>query len=68
MPKDKSQPEPSAPSPLLTVQDVAAILAVSAKTVRRWIAAGELPVHRLGRSIRISDADLQLFIRVRRHA
>lgn len=41
---------------------------VSEKTVRRWIAAGDLPVHRFGRALRISEKDLEMFIRTRRDA
>lgn len=47
---------------LFSIETVAAMLDVSPKTVRRWISAGELPVHRLGRQIRISEADLAAFI------
>ena len=47
---------------LYSVDDVAEQLGVSSKTVRRWIAAGDLPVHRLGRQLRISEADLVAFI------
>ncbi len=38
------------------------MLDVNPKTVRRWIATGLLPVHRLGRQIRISEPDLAAFI------
>ncbi len=51
-----------------TVREVAANLLVSEKTVRRWIDVGELTAHRLGRQIRISEADLLAFIRTRRQA
>jgi excisionase family DNA binding protein len=47
---------------LFSIETVAAMLEVSPKTVRRWIAAGLLPVHRLGRQIRISEPDLAAFI------
>ena len=47
---------------LLSIETVAAILDVSPKSVRRWIAAGLLPVHRLGRQIRISEPDLAAYI------
>ena len=47
---------------LYTVDVVAEQLGVSTKTVRRFIAAGDLPVHRLGRQLRISEADLTAFI------
>ena len=52
---------------LYAVDDVAEQLGVSSKTVRRWIAAGELPVHHFGRQLRISEADLAAFIAQRRH-
>jgi excisionase family DNA binding protein len=47
---------------LFSIETVAAMLEVSPKTVRRWIATGLLPVHRLGRQIRISEPDLAAFI------
>ena len=31
-------------------------------TLQRWIEAGALPVHRLGKQIRISQPDLAAFI------
>jgi excisionase family DNA binding protein len=37
-------------------------LNVSPRTVRRAIESGALPVHRFGRLVRISDADLQAFL------
>jgi excisionase family DNA binding protein len=46
----------------LSVEAVATHLQVSTKTVRRWIDAGELPVHRLGRQLRVSEADLGAFV------
>lgn len=36
-------------APLLTADQVAARLNVSVRTVRAWVAAGRLPVVRLGR-------------------
>ena len=47
---------------LLSVAAVADRLDVSTKTVRRWIEAGELRIHRLGRSVRIGETDLQQFL------
>jgi len=47
---------------LLSIETVAETLDVSTKTVRRWISQGELPVHRLGRQLRISEGDLAVFI------
>ncbi|MGC1179179.1 MAG: helix-turn-helix domain-containing protein [Methyloceanibacter sp.] len=49
-----------------TVAGVAELLAVSTRSVRRWIAAGELLAHRFGRQIRISELDLRAFVEWRR--
>ena len=54
-----------APEPLLTVDEVAGILKVATKTVRREIKRGELPAVRIGRQLRISADDLVLYIRRR---
>ncbi len=48
------------------VKDVADVMMVSDRSVRRWIAEGDLKAHRFGRAIRISDQDLKDFIRSRR--
>jgi len=56
--------------PLLGIADVAEILKVSVKQVRRYIADPDsrkrLSVIRIGRLIRIDPADLESFIRDRR--
>lgn len=54
------------PHRLLTIRDVADILRVSAKSVRRWIDAGDLVAHRVGRQLRVSQGDLETFIKLRR--
>jgi len=59
--------EPTLP-PLLTIEQTAKHVQVSDKTIRRWIKAGDLVAHRFGRQWRISSADLQTFIRMRREA
>ena len=41
-------------SGLLTRHDLAAHLKVSVRTIDRLTAAGELPVHRLGKAVRFS--------------
>lgn len=51
------------PVSLLTAEEVASILRVSLRTVRRFTAAGQLPVVRFGRSVRIDRADLDNFLR-----
>jgi excisionase family DNA binding protein len=47
---------------MLTVDQVAEHLAISTKTVRRWIADGRLNAHQIGRQLRISERDLQVFV------
>jgi excisionase family DNA binding protein len=47
---------------LLSVEGVALELQVSTKTVRRWIGAGLLAHHRLGRQIRIAEHDVRAFL------
>ena len=49
-----------------TVSQVANLLAVSTRSVRRWIAAGELLAHKFGRQVRISEIDLRAFVDRRR--
>ncbi len=52
--------------PLLTIEQAASYIQVSTKTVRRWIEARDLVAHKLGRQWRISNSDLQNFVRMRR--
>lgn len=47
---------------LLTIDEVAERCRVSSRTVRRWIGAGDLPAHRLGRQLRIAPNDLSAFL------
>ncbi len=47
---------------LLSIDSVAELCGVSAKTVRRWIAQRLIPVHRLGRQLRIGEPDLAAFL------
>ena len=51
---------------LYTVRDTATYAQTSEKTVRRWLNSGMLPFHRLGRQIRIAEADLLAFLAERR--
>ena len=46
------------PLRLRTIDETAEILSVSSRTVRRLIDSGALPVHRFGRSVRVSDPDI----------
>ncbi len=55
-------PTPPRRPRLLTILQVADELQISTKTVRRWIAVGQLATHRLGRQLRIAEADLVVFM------
>jgi excisionase family DNA binding protein len=50
------------------IAETAEMLRVSTRTVRRWIAAGELVAHHLGSSVRIAEADLRAFLALHRQA
>jgi excisionase family DNA binding protein len=52
---------------LLTLPDVAKVLGVCTRSVRRLIERGEIPVHRVGRLIRITETDLHNYIRLCRN-
>jgi excisionase family DNA binding protein len=45
-----------------TIAQVAELLAISERSVRRWIATGELVAHKFGRGVRISETDLKTFL------
>src|ERR1700674_2519154 len=49
-----------------TIAEVAEILNVATRTVRRWIKAGDLVVHQVGGVIRIAERDLRAFLALHR--
>ena len=51
---------------LRTIDETADLFNTSTRTVRRLIDSGALPVHRLGRSVRISDGDIAAFLAANR--
>ena len=53
---------PNLPSALLTIEQVARILQVNRRTVRRLLQRGELPWVRIGRQYRLEPAALDAFI------
>jgi excisionase family DNA binding protein len=53
---------PVTSEPLLTVTSVAARLNVCERTVRRLIQAGLLKHQRIGRAVRVSEANLQAYL------
>ena len=52
---------------LLTLQQVASITSFSIRQIRRWIETGELQACRFGRSLRVEEVDLSLFITTRKY-
>ncbi len=56
-----ARPAP-ATAPLFTIQAVADLLGVSTRTVRRFIARGDLIPHRIGGNIRVSQDDLRAYL------
>jgi excisionase family DNA binding protein len=47
---------------LRTIKETADTLNISERSVRRLTESCALPVHRLGRSVRISDADIAVLL------
>ena len=47
----------------LTPQEVSDLLRVSVYTVRRWIKEGDLPAYKVGRGWRISESDIDSWLR-----
>ena len=54
------------PAKLRTIEETAELFNTSTRTVRQLIDAGALPVHRLGRCVRISDLDIVVFLAANR--
>ena len=48
------------------IKAVAEALDVSTRTIRRWIANGDLIVHRVGGVVRIAEGDLRAFLALHR--
>ncbi len=51
--------------PLVTADEVAALLKVSPKSIYRWAGEGLLPAFREGRLIRFLESDVEVFLRNR---
>ena len=56
-------PETSPTSKFLTVAEVAAMMRVSKMTVYRLVHGGELPAVRVGRSFRVTEEDVNEYLR-----
>jgi excisionase family DNA binding protein len=50
----------------LTIAEVAERLHVATRTIRRWIQADDLVVHRVGGVVRIAEGDLRAFLALHR--
>lgn len=60
LPNGPSRPGDLA-APFLTIKEFAAREKISVRQAHRLIKAGKLPVHRVGRLVRISVRDIALF-------
>jgi excisionase family DNA binding protein len=49
-----------------TIEEVAELLKVNKRTVRRWISSGRLTAYRFGSLLRVADRDLRAFLAVHR--
>jgi excisionase family DNA binding protein len=47
---------------LLTIEEAAQAMRMSARHVRRLVAERQIGFHRLGRSVRISRADIEAYV------
>jgi excisionase family DNA binding protein len=63
--KERAPPEPG--EQFLSVAEVAKRLGVSEKTVRRKIASDDLPAHRVGKLVRVSERVLTAYVMRARH-
>ena len=54
---------PRDPDPCLSIADAAKHAGCSARTVRRWIARGDLVAHRVNRLVRVRRTDLERLLR-----
>ena len=67
-PHDLKPKKPKHKPRFLTVAFIAGDLGYCEKTVRRWIEAGLLPHHRIGRQFRVAEDDYRAFLALRRNA
>ena len=53
-------------SKMRTIGETAELLGTSTRTIRRFIKSRQLPKHRFGRLVRLSDADIVTFLALHR--
>jgi excisionase family DNA binding protein len=51
-----------------TIQEIADLLGISLRTVRRWTASRQLSAYKIGGLLRVSEDDLRAFLAVHRGA
>jgi excisionase family DNA binding protein len=51
---------------MISIRDAAGFFSVDEKTVRRWIAKGDIEAHKLGRQWRISPEEVERFLATRK--
>ena len=56
----------NAQSRMISIYEAARYFSVSEKTVHRWIDAGQLDAHQLGRQWRIAPEEVERFLATRR--
>jgi len=56
------------PTKFYTVEQVAGVLGVCTRSVRRWIKQKKLIAHHFGAAVRIAEVDLKAFIAENRQA
>ncbi|MBI5836500.1 MAG: helix-turn-helix domain-containing protein [Candidatus Eisenbacteria bacterium] len=57
---------PGPPQRLLTIPEIADLLQLSGRTIRRLVASRRLPCVRLGRQLRFDPADVVRFVTARK--
>lgn len=60
------RPDPATPPPLLTIDEVAAVLRVSKTSVYRLVDRRKLPFCRVGRGLRFRREDLEAYLQATR--
>jgi excisionase family DNA binding protein len=68
MPASDQRRSGSGPPKFYAIKTVAVTLEVSTRSVRRWIARGDLIVHRVNGVIRIAEADFRAFLALHRES
>jgi excisionase family DNA binding protein len=50
----------------LTIKEVAGILKLSVQTIRRYVMKGEIPHHKINRTVRFKSSEIQWWVENRR--